>query len=87
MPDNEEIIETEDENTEPEINVIPSGCGSFQIEKRPRLVFVETDTDELEGKAGIWPGCIAATYGYESLWQLGADGEWVEIETPGNVVI
>ena len=43
MPDNEEIIET----TEPEINVIPSGVGNFKIEKYPRVMFVNSSTDEL----------------------------------------
>lgn len=81
MPDNEEIVGTEDENTEPEINVIPSGTGNFKIEKRQRLVFVETDTDELEGKTGIWPGCFAATIGCKSMWQMNEAGEWVEVYT------
>lgn len=82
MPDNEEIIES----TEPEINVIPSGVGNFKIEKYPRVMFVNSSTDELADAVNILPGTIVYTYGFGTKWQVNDAGEFIECnaETPAE---
>lgn len=42
------------------------------------MVYVSQES-ELSAYAGKPAGTIAATYGLGSMWQLGADGNWVEI--------
>ena len=41
-------------------------------------VMVESSSD-LESLEGYFPGSVAYTAGFTSMWQLDADGQWVSI--------
>jgi len=45
-----------------------------------RMVFVSEES-ELNRFTDVWPGCLAATYGFGQMWQLDGSGEWIKIGT------
>lgn len=53
---------------------------SGEVEKNAvaQSIMVESSSD-LTGLVGYAPGSIAFTAGFGSMWQLDADGEWVEV--------
>lgn len=52
--------------------------GNLHLNNEARSVMIRTGND-LEDLDGYLPGAIAYTAGFESMWQLSADGEWVSM--------
>lgn len=58
------------------MDYVKDGVLHVNSEARAVCVTSENDLDELTGYS---PGSIAFTAGYKKIWQLGADGTWVDL--------
>lgn len=52
--------------------------GVLHVNSEARAVCV-TGQNDLAELTGYSPGSIAFTAGYKNIWQLGADGAWVDL--------